>query len=70
MYMGGRVDVHYYLIYSHQFGGHIERWSSINTIGLESPIFFEFFPAAVCLSRKLQVALLVYLNMTYPTLFV
>jgi len=36
-----------------------------NTIGLGFPIFF---PAAACLSRKLQVASLVYLKMTYATL--
>jgi len=37
---------------------------AINTIGLGFPIFF---PAAVPLSHKRQVASLVYLKMTYPT---
>jgi len=46
-----------------KFGGHIERWSPNNTIG---SVFSIFLPAAIRLSRKMQVASLVYLKTTYP----
>jgi len=49
---------------STKFVRHIERWSMINSVGLGFSIFFS---AAVGLSHKLQVELLVYLNMAYPT---
>jgi len=45
-------------------GGHIERLSAINTVGLVFPICF---PAAVSLRDKLRVASLAYLKMPYPT---